>query len=99
MPLAKPGGLFFLTRARAAGPLMEKRTEHLSFCTTPEIAAQLRAIAAIRDLSPSALMAELAAAECAREHDHYLVLSQVFGDAPDIADRSTRASGDAGDAP
>ena len=85
MPLAKPGGLFFLTRARAAGPLMEKRPEHLSFCTTPEIAAQLRAIAAVRDLSPSALMAELAAAECARERDHYLILSRVFAGTPDIA--------------
>ena len=64
---------------------MDKRTEHLSFCTTPEIAAQLRAIAAVRDLSPSALMAALAAAECAREHEHYLVLSRVFAAAPDIA--------------
>lgn len=64
---------------------MEKRTEHLSFCTTPEIAAQLRAIAAVRDLSPSALMAELAAAACARERDHYLILSRVFAGAPDIA--------------
>lgn len=67
---------------------MEKRTEHVSFCVTPEVADQIRAIASMRDVSPSELMATLAEAEIAREHARYVLLSRVFSAVPGIGDIS-----------
>jgi predicted transcriptional regulator len=58
---------------------MDKKTEHMTFRLTPELKAQVEALALAHDTSPSSIVFDAVSSRIQTELQHVLRLAAAFG--------------------